>query len=110
METNVVQFNNWSNEDITCFWNGNPYKFPANSVQPIYIGSYEDNLGVRDVFAYNLAVRELNKEGIVPSHDGAQIVKDYMSKATTVPDVVETVPEIKKTAKAKKEEETFEEA
>lgn len=112
METtnNIVFFNNWSDEDFVAKWDNREYFFPANKQTPIYISDYESNINIREKFAYHLAIRELDKEGVTPSNDGAPILSEYKQRA--IGEVkTETVEKIVNKSKAKKEvDDTFEEA
>ncbi len=111
METTnrIVHFNNWTNEDFVGQWNNIQYSFPANQQTPIYIADYDTNLGIRDRFAYHLAMRELNKEDITPSNDKAPIVIEYIERAKGQIKAEEIKPVAKAKKVSKSEVETFEE-
>lgn len=77
-----VTFTNWTNEDFSHAWGGEIITIPAYSF-------IELEAGIADVFAYHLAVRELNKE----NKDIGCFINEYKPKALvgiTEKPVVET--------------------
>lgn len=63
-----VLFTNWTNEDFTWKWDGQPYTFKARSTETINAGTREHNEGLARHFAKHLTDRELNKRGIPTDH------------------------------------------
>lgn len=63
-----VLFTNWTNEDFTWKWDGQPFTFKARSTETINAGTREHNEGLAQHFAKHLTDRELNKRGIPTDH------------------------------------------
>ena len=108
----VVNFFNWTDEDFIHTFGGDPQEYPAMEATPIYIGDFKTNEGVRDLMAYHLAIRELNKENYIPASKQDQKLLSYIAKAKVAP-TLETIPEPKGSGLKlpdRKEEDEFEQA
>lgn len=64
----AVLFTNWTQEDFTYMWGGNPFTFKKRSSEWISVGTHEHNLGIAKHFAKHLTDRELNKRGVPTDH------------------------------------------
>lgn len=64
----AVLFTNWTQEDFTCKWGGNPFLFKARTSEWISVGTYEHNLGLAKHFAKHLTDRELNNQNVPTDH------------------------------------------
>lgn len=64
-----VVFCNWTDNDFTHNWGGQPFTFAAKSVTRITLGgSKEANMGLARHFTKHLVDREMNERGIPTDH------------------------------------------
>lgn len=73
---NGVLFTNWSNEDYTWKFAGEPFTFPARSSTMITLGSQEHNLGLANLFAKHLVDREMDKLKLPTNHQDRHLFLD----------------------------------
>ena len=65
---NGILFTNFSNEDFTWKFAGEPFTFAARSSQTIAMGSKEHNEGLARLFTKHLVDREMDKDGLPTNH------------------------------------------